>query len=46
MARRPVIETRNDRRTSDESTGEDIAAAEFRRSNLHWFLCRIVDKVN
>ena len=47
MARRPV-ETRNDRRTSDESPGEDIAAAEFRRSNLHlpWFLCRTVDKVN
>jgi len=46
-ARRPV-ETRNDRRISGEFPGEDIAAAEFRRSNLHlpWFLCRIVDKVN
>jgi len=42
------VETRNDRRTSDESPEEDIAAAEFHRSNLHlpWFLCRIVDKVN
>ena len=42
-ARRPV-ETRNDRRTSDESPEEDIAAAEFHRSNLHlpWFFVESV----
>jgi len=45
-ARRPV-ETRNDRRTSDECLEEDIAAAEFRGSNLHlpWFLDDIKDIV-
>jgi len=45
-ARRPV-ETRNDRRTSDECTEEDIAAAEFRGSNLHlpWFLDDLKDTV-
>ena len=48
-ALRPV-ETRNVRRTSDECPEEDIAAAEFRGSNLHlpWFLddlkCSVVDR--
>ena len=45
-ARRPV-ETRNDGRTSDECPEEDIAAAEFRGSNLHlpWFLDDLKDRV-
>jgi len=45
-ARRPV-ETRNDRRTSDECPEEDITAAEFRGSNLHlrWFLDDLKDIV-
>ena len=46
MGRRPV-ETRNDRRTSDECPEEDIAAAEFRGSNLHlpWLLDDLKDRV-
>jgi len=43
-ARRPV-ETRNDRRTSDECPEEDIAAAEFRGCNLHlgsWTILKTV----
>ena len=45
-ARRPV-ETRNDRRTSDECPEEDIAAAEFSGSNLHlpWFLDDLKNRV-
>ena len=43
---RPV-ETRNDRGTSDECPEEDIAAVEFRGSNLHlsWFLDDLKDRV-
>jgi len=46
MALRPV-ETRNDRPTSDECPEEDIAAVEFRGSNLHlsWFLDDLKDRV-
>ena len=45
-ALRPV-ETRNDRRTSDECPKDYIAAAEFRGSNLHlpWFLDDLKDRV-
>ena len=46
-ARRPV-ETQNDRRISDECPEEDIAAAEFRGSNLlhlPWFLDVLKDRV-
>ena len=45
-ARRPA-ETRNDRRNSDECPEEDIAAAEFRGSNLYlpWFLDDLKDRV-
>jgi len=45
-ARRPA-ETLNDRRNSDECPEEDIAAAEFRGSNLHlpWLLDDLKDRV-